>query len=299
MAAESVFTFADITRPNSRNISAAIALLVPFRGLISMPNDDHFCQDWLVDDRPISKDNYFNKGDTSQTRLTIVSFVIGRSVLAVIYLSVALVLCLRWVPPPTSAVMIETYLGKIVLGVRNPSIRYQWVNWKSISPYMALAAITAEDQDFPHHWGFDFQQISKAIDKSRKGGRLRGASTISQQVAKNLFLWSGRSFIRKGLEAYFTVLLESLWSKRRLLEVYLNIAEFGDGVYGVHAASTSFLRKIPSQLTRSDAALLAAVLPNPKEYSVRHPSRYVLKRQRWIKKQMKQLGGVLYLHELY
>jgi monofunctional biosynthetic peptidoglycan transglycosylase len=263
-----------------------------------MHDNDHFCQDWLIDDRPVSKDNYFKKKETSPTRLSRFSLVVVRSALAAIYLSVALVLCLRWVPPPTSAVMIETYLSKVVRGAKNPAIRYQWANWESISPHMALAVVAAEDQEFPHHWGFDFQQISKAIDKSKKGGRLRGASTISQQVAKNLFLWSGRSYIRKGLEAYFTVLLESLWPKRRLLEVYLNIAEFGDGVYGVHAASTTFFRKKPSQLSRSDVALLAAVLPNPKEYSVRHPSRYVLKRQRWIKKQMKQLGGVLYLHEL-
>ena len=263
-----------------------------------MPNDDPFCQDWLIDNRPVSKDNYFTKEETPQKHLSKLSIIIGRVIFIGVYISIALVLCLRWVPPPTSAIMVEQYLQKVFQGTKHPYFHYQWVRWESISPQMALAVVAAEDQEFPNHKGFDFHSISKAIDKSRKGGRLRGASTISQQVAKNLFLWSGRSYIRKGLEAYFTILLESLWPKRRLLEVYLNIAEFGDGVYGVQAAATILLHKQASQLTRSDAALLAAVLPNPKRFSVMRPSQYVLKRQRWIEQQMEQLGGVSYLDQL-
>ena len=160
---------------------------------------------------------------------------------------------------------------------------------------MPLAAVASEDQKFPFHRGFDFDSISAAVEKSLAGGRLRGASTISQQVAKNLFLWSGRSFVRKGLEAYFTVLLETLWSKHRILEVYLNIAAFGDNIYGVSTAARRLLGKPPSRLTPKDAALLAAVLPNPVALKVRHPSAYVKKRRDWIEQQMKQLGGIRYL----
>src|SRR3990170_3240644 len=156
---------------------------------------------------------------------------------------------------------------------------------------MSLAVIAAEDQNFPFHFGFDFEQIEKAIEQSNRGRRLRGASTITQQVAKNLFLWEGRSFIRKGLEAYFYVLLELFWPKRRILEVYLNIAEFGDGTHGVYAAAKTFFGKHPSELTPSEAALLAAVLPHPKHLHANTPSPYVEERARWIEEQMEQLGG--------
>ncbi len=163
---------------------------------------------------------------------------------------------------------------------------------------MALAVVAGEDQLFPEHWGFDLESIREALERQERGGRLRGASTITQQVAKNLFLWNGRSYLRKGLEAYFTILLELLWPKSRTLEVYLNIAEFGDGIYGVNAASKIYLRKSPLRLNKRDAALLAAVLPNPKHFKVSNPSAYVRKRQQWILRQMKQLGGVGYLRRL-
>ena len=155
--------------------------------------------------------------------------------------------------------------------------------------------VAAEDQMFPEHFGFDLESISDAIDKHSKGRRLRGASTISQQVAKNLFLWSGRSFIRKGLEAYYTALIELIWPKRRILEVYLNIAEFGDGIYGVSAAGEAFFKKSPSKLSPSDAALLAAVLPSPARLRADRPSIYVNSRRLWILDQMLQLGGAAYL----
>jgi monofunctional biosynthetic peptidoglycan transglycosylase len=223
--------------------------------------------------------------------------VIGRSILAAVVLSVVLVLCLRWISPPTSAFMMERYFEGLFQGEQRISIRYRWVDWGSISPHMALAVVAAEDQKFFHHWGFDFESITEAMEENRKGGHLRGASTITQQVARNLFLWPGRSYVRKGLEVYFTILLEFLWSKKRILEVYLNIAEFGDGIYGVYAAAENLLGKSPAKLTRGDAALLAAVLPNPRRLKARSPSPYVRERRRWIEEQMEQLGGITYLRD--
>src|SRR5262249_11532172 len=149
--------------------------------------------------------------------------------------------------------------------------------WDKIAPEAPLALIASEDQKFPTHHGFDVQAIQDAMEDADEGERLRGASTITQQTAKNLFLWGGRSFVRKGLEAYFTVLLELEWPKRRILEVYMNIAEFGDGVYGVGAAANRFFRKTPAQLSGSEAALLASVLPNPKKLHAERPSPYVLR----------------------
>jgi monofunctional biosynthetic peptidoglycan transglycosylase len=172
---------------------------------------------------------------------------------------------------------------------------YRWTPWTRISPSAAIAVIAAEDQNFPTHHGFDFESIQKAMDAHEKGKRLRGASTISQQVAKNMFLWSGRSFVRKGLEAYFTVLIELTWSKRRILEVYLNIAELGDGVFGVEAASRRYFKKSAASLSNEEAALLAAVLPNPIRLKVNRPSAYIRERQSWIISQMSQLGGASYL----
>ncbi len=224
--------------------------------------------------------------------------IFKRSLICIVVVSVALVLCLRWVPPCTSAVMIGDHLERLLSAKKHGGIRCQWVDLEEISPYMLLAAVASEDQLFPEHWGFDFESIQKAIEKRKRGGRLRGASTITQQTAKNLFLWNGRSYVRKGLEAYFALLLELMLPKKRILEVYLNIAEFGDGIYGIRAAAETYFHKKPSTLTRSDAALLAAVLPNPKRYKVRKPSSYVRSRHNWILHQMKLLGGVDYLKDL-
>ena len=218
-----------------------------------------------------------------------------RLLLASFLLSVAMVSCLRFLPPPTSAMMLERRLEWMLAGGTPPPLRYQWVSWTAIAPEMGLAVVAAEDQKFPLHSGFDFESIAETVEQAKRGHRPRGASTITQQVAKNLFLWSGRSYLRKGLEAYFTLLLELLWPKERILEVYLNIAEFGDGVYGVRAASQIFLAKGPAQLTRGDAALLAAVLPSPRRFSVKHPTAYVQERRQWIRVQMGRLGGVGYL----
>ena len=188
-------------------------------------------------------------------------------------LSFFLVVLFKWIDPPTSSVMFQRQIGMLLTDGR--TINYRWVDYDNISKYTALAVVASEDQNFPNHIGFDFGQFNKAIKDNKRRRRVRGASTITQQVAKNLFLWEGRSFIRKGIEAYYTVLLEYLWSKERILEVYLNIAEMGNQVFGVGAASIIFYKKTPSRLTKSESALIAAVLPNPKRYSIKNPSGYV------------------------
>ncbi len=213
---------------------------------------------------------------------------------AFLMLSILATLALRWIPPWTTAVMMERRIGSWLKG-RTYKLDYRWISRKRISPTAGLAVIAAEDQNFPTHHGFDYKSIQKAIDAHEEGRKLRGASTLSQQVAKNVFLWSGRSFIRKGLEAYFTVLIELTWSKRRILEVYLNIVELGDGVFGVEAASRRYFRKPAASLSSEEAALLAAVLPNPLRLKAHRPSSYVLKRRAWIIQQMEQLGGASFL----
>lgn len=223
--------------------------------------------------------------------------VAGRILLVAVLGSVVAVVMLRWVPPPTSTIMLQNMVENLRSGARPVAVRYRWINWDEMPAALALAVIAAEDQKFPVHHGFDFDAIQAAV-ASNGNGRLRGASTITQQVAKNLFLWPQRSYLRKGLEAYFTLLLEALWPKRRILEVYLNIAEFGDNVYGVAAAARFVLHKYPAQITLDEAALLAAVLPNPKQRDAAHPSPYVRARAQWIRRQMALLGGTDYLREL-
>ena len=222
----------------------------------------------------------------------------GWTLLVLVALTAIPVLCLRWIPPPTSAFMLGKRVTSVLQGRPQPLIHFRWVGWASISPQMRIAVVAAEDQKFPSHWGFDFESIADAVQEKSVRRRLRGASTITQQVARNLFLWPGRSYVRKGLEAYFTVLLELLWPKRRILEVYLNIAEFGDGSYGVAAAAQRFFGKRPSELQGQEAALLAAVLPNPARLHVRNPSAYVRERAGWIEEQMAHLGGPAYLRTL-
>jgi monofunctional biosynthetic peptidoglycan transglycosylase len=208
------------------------------------------------------------------------------------------VLLLRWLHPTTSALMVEARVAAWRAGVRGYHTEFRWASLEEISPQAAIAVIASEDQQFPFHAGFDFDSIRDAVRDSERGKRLRGASTISQQVAKNLFLWSGHSFARKGLEAWFTVLIEALWPKERILEVYLNIAQFGDRIYGVQAAAQHFWHKSARSLDSRDAALLAAVLPNPHLLRVDRPSRYVIARREWILGQMRELGGAQYLRAL-
>jgi monofunctional biosynthetic peptidoglycan transglycosylase len=223
---------------------------------------------------------------------------IALAILACVALSVLVVLTLRWVDPPTSAFMLEARLSAASEGDRTYRTDYEWVNLERISPHAAIAVIASEDQQFPFHAGFDLNSIRESVRASEKGKKLRGASTISQQVAKNLFLWNGRSFVRKGLEAWMTVLIELTWSKERILEVYLNIVQFGRGVYGVEAAASRFFHKPAARLTSSEAATLAAVLPNPIKMHAERPSAYVLERREQILGQMRALGGASYLQAL-
>ncbi|EOY9228029.1 monofunctional biosynthetic peptidoglycan transglycosylase [Citrobacter freundii] len=201
-------------------------------------------------------------------------------------------------PVPFSAVMVERQLGAWLSGDFGYVAHSDWVSMDEISPWMGLAVIAAEDQKFPEHWGFDVSAIEKALaHNERNENRIRGASTLSQQTAKNLFLWDGRSWIRKGLEAGLTLGMETVWSKKRILTVYLNIAEFGDGVFGVEAAAQRYFHKPASRLSLSEAALLAAVLPNPLRFKANAPSGYVRSRQAWIMRQMRQLGGESFMRE--
>jgi monofunctional glycosyltransferase len=218
--------------------------------------------------------------------------------LACVALSVIIVVSLRWIDPPTSAVMLEARLNAASEGDRSYRTDYEWVSLEHISPHAAIAVIASEDQQFPFHDGFDLNSIRESVRASEKGKKLRGASTISQQVAKNLFLWNGRSFVRKGIEAWITVLIEFTWSKERILEVYLNIAELGKGIYGVEAAARRFYHKPAARLTSDEAAVLAAVLPNPIRMHADRPSAYVLTRRDQILGQMRALGGASYLQAL-
>ena len=201
------------------------------------------------------------------------------------------VLLFRLLHPPVTTLMIERRIASwFSEGKYSPA--YHWVPFDKIAPVMSAAVIASEDQNFAQHSGFDWKAIQKAMDHNERSSRTKGASTLTQQTAKNLFLWSRRSWVRKGFEAYFTLLLEGCWNKRRILETYLNIVEFGDGIYGVEAAAQHYFGKPASKLNASEAALLAAVLPNPHRYSVKSPGPYVRDRQQWILQQMDQLGGV-------
>lgn len=201
-------------------------------------------------------------------------------------LPLLIVLPWRWLEPPESAFMMRARSEGM-------EIQHHWVEWSAISPYLPIAVVAAEDQKFPEHRGFDAESIRSALEE--EGAKGRGASTISQQVVKNLFLWPGRSWVRKGLEACLTVFLETLWPKQRILEVYLNIAELGPGIFGAEAAARGFFGKPASDLTAREAALLAAVLPSPKRMSPASPSPYVEERVDWILRQIEQLGGPAYL----
>jgi monofunctional biosynthetic peptidoglycan transglycosylase len=220
------------------------------------------------------------------------------TILACVVLSAILVLALRWIDPPTSAFMLETRLNAEADGDRTYRTDYEWVNLEHISSHAAIAVIASEDQQFPFHSGFDLNSIRESVRASERGKKLRGASTISQQVAKNLFLWNGRSFARKGVEAWMTVLIEAMWPKERILEIYLNIVELGRGIYGVEAASMRFYHKPAARLSSDEAAVLAAVLPNPIRMHADRPSAYVLMRRDQILGQMRALGGASYLQAL-
>lgn len=193
--------------------------------------------------------------------------------------------------PQTTAFMQQRLAYLHTHADRRIQIDYRWVDYANIAPSMRLAVVTSEDQDFPFHHGFDWSAIDKALHHNAHSHHVRGASTISQQTAKNLWLWPGRSYFRKGIEAYFTALMELEWPKQRILEMYLNVAQFDDNVFGVGAAARHLFAETPAQLTPEQAALLAAALPAPDRFNVTDPSAYLLRRQTWILDQMRMLGS--------
>ena len=223
---------------------------------------------------------------------------LGLAAFGVVALSALSTLCLRWIDPPTSAFMLQSRYAARSQGRDDFRIRHYWVDWRFIAPAAKVAVVASEDQRFLDHDGFDVDSIADAVYERVKQGRQRGASTVSQQVAKNLYLWPGKSFLRKGLEAWFTLLVELFWPKQRVLEVYLNVAQFGDGIFGIEAASLAYFCKSAAELTPREAATLAAVLPNPLRYRADRPSEYVRARSRWILAQMQRLGGSDYLSSL-
>jgi len=218
--------------------------------------------------------------------------LIRKIILYFLLISVGLVLFYRFVPVPFTPLMI---IRLVEQGVKGENLKwdYRWRSYDHISRHLPLAVFCAEDQKFLEHHGFDLEAIKKAISHNEKGRKLRGGSTISQQVAKNVFLWQGRTYLRKGMEAYFTVLIELFWPKKRIMEVYVNVVEMGDGIYGAQAASRHYWKKDAIKLNREQAALLAAILPSPRRYNASSPGPFVSKRQRWIIRQMNHFGNEL------
>jgi len=206
--------------------------------------------------------------------------IIKRTLIFLFIFHLFYILILKWVDPPITITQFVSF-------VTGDGLKRDYVSMNEISPYAKLAVISSEDQLFPDHSGFDWKSIEKARSyNKKKPNRIRGASTISQQVAKNVFLWQGRSYFRKGLEVYFTFMIELIWGKKRILELYLNISEMGKGVYGIEAASQKYFNKPAQKLTRSEAAMIAACLPNPKEFTVKPISRHVAGKFPWILIQM-------------
>ncbi len=232
------------------------------------------------------------KKPTKKSRVIVrkIKRILLKSMIGFVGLTVLMVGVFGFLPVTITSIMLQTHFADYRADQAFIKIEQDWVSQEVISPFLFKAVVAAEDQQFYQHSGLDFKAISSAISDYREGGNLRGASTISQQVAKNLFLSPSRSLLRKGLEAWFTVWIELLWSKERILEVYVNIAEWGDHVFGIEAASQHYFNISADKLNISQCALLASVLPNPHIYSVNNPSSHVRKRQRWILKQMRNLG---------
>lgn len=220
--------------------------------------------------------------------LNIIRRIIRWMVAAFFGSTILAVVMLRFIPVYFTPLMFIRCAEQISNG-ETMKMRHTWVPLSDMSKYMPVAVMASEDQRFMQHHGFDYDAIEQAARHNRKGKSVHGASTITQQTAKNVFLWPGRSWVRKGLEAYFTVLIELTWSKQRIMEVYLNSIEMGDGIYGVQAVAEEHFGKDAADLSRSDCAIIAATLPNPRKYSSMHPSAYMLKRQRQIQQQMRHI----------
>lgn len=242
-----------------------------------------------------SKSRQSNTGEASLSLIRRIAGWLSRLILFAIVVSIFLVLPLRWFSPLTSSYMLQDRW------LHDVTVTQQWRDTDAIAWSMKMAVIASEDQRFPEHYGFDVKAIRQALSESRKGEGLRGASTITQQVARNLYLWPGESRIskwsRKGMEAWFTGWLEMLLPKQRILEIYLNIAELGPGVYGAEAASRHYFSSTAGQLSQPQAAALASLLPSPKTYSLFQPSKNQRERREWIQRQIRQLGGESFLQQ--
>lgn len=205
--------------------------------------------------------------------------------------SISGVLIYRFIPVPYTSLMLQRAVEQKIDG-QKVHLLHKWVPLEKISPNMVLAAIAAEDNNFSNHYGFDFEAIEKAQKYNKHGKRIRGASTITQQTCKNVYLWLGRNYVRKGLEMYYTFLVETVWSKKRIMEVYLNSIEMGDGIFGIEAASRVYFKKPASQLTRAEAAIIAASFPNPRKRNPAAPSTYLLNRQQLVLSLMNKIEKI-------
>ncbi|HXB42080.1 MAG TPA: monofunctional biosynthetic peptidoglycan transglycosylase [Bacteroidia bacterium] len=206
--------------------------------------------------------------------------------------SIVSTLIFRWVPVPATPLMLKRCVEQKIER-KSMKLTKDWVSLDEISPHLQLAVVCSEDQNFLLHYGFDFKALKKAMMNNDKGKKLRGGSTISQQTAKNVFLWDGRNYVRKAFEAYFTLLIETLWSKERIMEIYLNVIEFGDGIYGAEAAAQHYFKKSAAKLTREEAAILSSLLPNPRSYGKNISGKYIQGRKIWTLQQMRFWGGKL------
>ncbi len=207
-------------------------------------------------------------------------------------ISIVSTIIFRWVPIPVTPFMLKRCIQQKWNG-QEMRLEKDWVPLEEISPHLQLAVVCCEDQNYRLHYGFDFKALKKAMMNNEKGKKMRGGSTISQQTAKNVFLWDGRNYVRKAFEAYFTLLIETIWSKERIMESYLNVIEFGDGIYGAEAAAQHYFHKKASRLTKEEAATLAVLLPNPRVYGKNIKGGYVSKRKLWALQQMRFWGGKL------
>ena len=222
-------------------------------------------------------------------------FFLLKLFLLLVIISVAWVTLYKFLNPPITPLMLIRYFEEDG-GQR--FIKTDWKSYDDVSDNMKMAVIASEDQTFPFNNGFDYHAIGEAIDDKLEGERLRGASTITQQTAKNVFLWPGRSWLRKGIEAYFTVLIDKIWGKKRILEVYLNVIETGNGIYGVDEAAQAYFGRSAKNLQMVDASLIAAILPDPRLWNPSKPTDYLLERERWIREQVSSLGGTSYLKNI-
>lgn len=217
--------------------------------------------------------------------------ILKRSILAFFILSILTVVVYRFLPVTITPLMIIR-LGEQVIDGKSPKLHKSWVPIEEMSPNIVQAAVTAEDQNFHNHYGFDFKAMKKAYKSNKRGKKIKGGSTISQQTAKNVFLWTSRSYIRKAFEGYFTALIELVWNKKRIMEVYLNVIEMGEGIYGVEMASQTYFNKPAKKLTKSEAALIVACFPNPLKWNASKPTNYIRRRQQWIVNNMGKMRRV-------